>query len=99
MDADRLLAVWLRFLHSFALADHLGDASEDVRSLGELLSLPVPPDDADLGEWLEWVKNEYGVDESLSTLIMRERGEGRQSAVVPPTLQQRLDAFLRSQGY
>jgi hypothetical protein len=95
----RLLDVWLRFLYTFALSDHLGDASESVRSMGELLSLPVPPDDADLDQWCEWVKTEYGVDESTHALIIRERDGGTEQPKPAPTLQQRLDAFLATQGF
>ena len=54
-------ALWLRFLWSFALSDHLGDASEAVRGYAAKVGLPMPPDDADLDEWTEWLR-EQGVE-------------------------------------
>ena len=39
--------LWPHFIHSFGLADHLGDAGEDVRQLAKLLGLPMPSDYAE----------------------------------------------------
>lgn len=56
--------LWLHFLLSFALSDHLGDASEAVRGLANRLGMPMPDDYADLDEWVEWVKSK-GVEDGI----------------------------------
>jgi hypothetical protein len=58
--------LWLHFLWSFALSDHLGDASEAVRSFAEREGLPMPPDDADLDEWLDWLR-EKGISGGINS--------------------------------
>lgn len=63
---------WLRFLHTFAMSDHLGDASEAVRGLAELEGLPMPPDDADLDEWVKWV-DEQGIYKGVHTELLRRK--------------------------
>jgi hypothetical protein len=95
---EQLKQAWLRFLHGFALADHIGDASGDVRAFAKVMGLPQPPDDASLDEWCEWVKAEHGIDESLHAMLLRQR-EGGTLRPAPLTLQQRLDLFLQSRGY
>ncbi len=69
-------ADWLRFLHSFALSDHLGDASDAVRGFAELAGLPMPNDHADLEEWIEWC-DARGVSEGVATELIRRRKESR----------------------
>lgn len=58
--------LWLRFLWSFALSDHLGDAADALREYAEKAGRPMPADDAELdvaeddqtaeNSWLGWVK-------------------------------------------
>lgn len=54
---DRLL--WLRFLRSFALSDHLVDASEALREYAKQVGLPMPPVDEDdpKSAWIAWIKS------------------------------------------
>ena len=55
---------WLRFLHSFALSDHLGDASEAVRDYAKKCGLPIPDDGIMLEEWLDFCV-QRGVEEGI----------------------------------
>lgn len=65
MTQELLRQAWLRFLWTFALADHLGDASEAVRAFANRCGLPEPPDDADLGEWIDWLETEHRIDAGI----------------------------------
>lgn len=74
VDLGKDLEAWLAFLHSFALSDHLGDASECVRNLALVLGLPIPPGDYDFEDWIKWVEDN-GVNYGISHIILRNRGE------------------------
>lgn len=58
--------LWLHFLWSFALSDHLGDACEAVRSYAKRAGLPIPGPYAELDtaskdpdeSWLAWVRSQ-----------------------------------------
>jgi hypothetical protein len=52
----RLRRLWLHFLWSISLADHMGDAADDVREFGALAGLPLPDKYADFAEWREWLE-------------------------------------------
>lgn len=95
----RLLALWLRFLRSFAQAEDLGDASGDVRRLATLLGLPQPPGEAGFAEWVVWVRDQYGVDENLAALALREFEAGVPLPKPAPTLHDRLSSYLRYRGF
>lgn len=55
--------LWLRFLYSFALAERLGDAADDVRELGRLFGMPNIPD-GDFDAWIEWLQK-LGIENGL----------------------------------
>lgn len=56
--------MWLRFLWTLSLSDHIGDASEAVRAFAEKAGLPVPGDYAEWDtasddpeqSWRAWIK-------------------------------------------
>jgi hypothetical protein len=55
-EVARLRRLWLHFLWSISLADHMGDAADDVREFGALAGLPLPDKYADFAEWREWLE-------------------------------------------
>jgi hypothetical protein len=65
----RARRLWPHFVHSFALADHLGDAADDVRQFAKLLGLPMPNSYAELtadedaapdDSWTGWAQAQVG---------------------------------------
>ena len=70
-------ADWLRFLHSLALSDHLGDAANAVRGFAELAGLPMPPDDADFDQWGDWCA-ERGIEDGVHSELLRRQSSTRE---------------------
>lgn len=66
---------WLRFLWSFALSDHMGDAGNSVHTFAERLGLPMPPDDCDFEDWIDWLKTQ-GIDAGVYSIKAVSRGAG-----------------------
>lgn len=65
---------WVRLLRAVALADHTGDAADDMRQFARLSGLPMPPDSAEFSvaeedqtaenSWIGWAKS-LGVDADI----------------------------------
>jgi hypothetical protein len=70
MTEERLKKLWLHFLWSFSLADHLGDAADALRSFAKLAGLPMPGEyastDSDSEDpeenWIAWIKTQGVTD-------------------------------------
>jgi len=66
--------LWLRFLWSFALSDHLGDAADSLHAYAEKAGLPMPWATAELdvaeedqtpeNSWIGWIRSQ-GVDRGI----------------------------------
>lgn len=68
----RLRQLWPHFIHSFALSDHVGDASEALRTFAGLAGLPMPDDYAEFGQWLDWA-DEQGASDGIAAVSNREK--------------------------
>jgi hypothetical protein len=82
MDA-RLRLLWMHFLWSFTLSDHLGDAAEAIRGFAKKANLPIPSDHAELDSesedpadsWLAWIKSQ-GVEAGIHSPELHRQLEG-----------------------
>lgn len=65
---ERFRRLWPHFIHSFALADDLGEAADDVRRFAELMSVPMPDHAAEFSgckdsteeTWVSWAREQAG---------------------------------------
>lgn len=59
-----LRRAWLHLLWSMSLAEHMGDAADNLRAFAQMLELPTPDDYAGFGEWRVWLEAQ-GVAEGI----------------------------------